>query len=163
WMGAICVVLAGSAVGRRLPFPEAVVWCVLGYAVGFLPGVAGLRLDPHTALFLILPPLVYASSVRLPWPEFRANLRPIALLAAGLSCFAAIVVGGPLYGCLLGIAVVAIRKRITDPRLEITVSLLTPFAAYLLPEFLGGSGILATVATGMYVGEQRSAVVPAGA
>ena len=40
--------------------------------------------------------------------------------------------------------------------------LLTPFAAYLLPEHLGGSGILATVAAGMYIGERLSDVVPAG-
>jgi CPA1 family monovalent cation:H+ antiporter len=46
--------------------------------------------------------------------------------------------------------------------MEIAVSFLTPFAAYLVPQNLGGSGILATVATGMYIGERSSTLVPAG-
>lgn len=248
-IGAVCLVLVGAAAGRRFPFPEAVIWCVTGYAVGFLPGVGGLRLDPRTTLFLILPPLVYAASVRLPWPEFRSNLRPIGLLAFGLvlvhtaavaaiahyaaglawpvaaalgaivsptdpaaatavasrvglpgklvailegegllndavaltllrlaiaaaaggfavssgvARFTAIVAGESVYGWLLAAGVMWLRRRIVDPRLEITVSLLTPFAAYLPPELLGGSGILATLAAGMYIGEQLPAVVPAG-
>ena len=76
--------------------------------------------------------------------------------------FFAILIGEPLYGWLLGVAIAEMRKHIEDPRLEIAVSLLTPFAAYLVPVYLGGSGILATVATGMYIGERRSTLVPAG-
>ena len=38
-----------------------------------------------------------------------------------------------------------------DPRIEITLSLITPFLAYWPPEHLGGSGVIATVATGLYI------------
>jgi CPA1 family monovalent cation:H+ antiporter len=41
---------------------------------------------------------------------------------------------------------------VDDPPIEITVSLLTPFAAYLLAERLGLSGVLAVVTTGFYLG-----------
>ena len=37
------------------------------------------------------------------------------------------------------------------PSIEITLSLITPFLAYWPPEYLGGSGVLATVTAGLYV------------
>jgi CPA1 family monovalent cation:H+ antiporter len=40
---------------------------------------------------------------------------------------------------------------VRDPRVEITLSLMTPYIAYWVPEHLGGSGVLATVAAGLYV------------
>ncbi len=42
------------------------------------------------------------------------------------------------------------------------MTLVTPFAAYLVPVSLGGSGVLATVATGMYIGEQRPELLSSG-
>jgi CPA1 family monovalent cation:H+ antiporter len=38
-----------------------------------------------------------------------------------------------------------------DPRIEVMLSVLTPFLAYLPPQHLGGSGVLATVTTGLYI------------
>jgi CPA1 family monovalent cation:H+ antiporter len=65
--------------------------------------------------------------------------------------FAAILVGETLYGTLLGLVLVKVRERLKDPSLEMVVSVLTPFLAYLPAEQLGGSGILATVITGLYM------------
>ena len=45
----------------------------------------------------------------------------------------------------------ALRRWARDPRVEITLSLITPYIAYWIPEHLGGSGVLATVAAGLYV------------
>ena len=44
-----------------------------------------------------------------------------------------------------------LRRFMRDPRIEITLSLITPFLAYWPPEHLGGSGVIATVATGLYI------------
>jgi CPA1 family monovalent cation:H+ antiporter len=46
------------------------------------------------------------------------------------------------------------HKRVDDAPIEITVSLLTPFAAYLLAERLGVSGVLAVVTAGLYLGRR---------
>jgi CPA1 family monovalent cation:H+ antiporter len=43
------------------------------------------------------------------------------------------------------------RQRAHDPQIEITLSLLTPYVAFWIPEHLGGSGVIATVACGLYV------------
>jgi CPA1 family monovalent cation:H+ antiporter len=44
-----------------------------------------------------------------------------------------------------------IRKWSRDPQVELTLSLITPYASYWLPEHVGGSGVIATVACGLYV------------
>jgi CPA1 family monovalent cation:H+ antiporter len=44
-----------------------------------------------------------------------------------------------------------LRRWVNDPHIEIVLSILTPFIAYWPPEHLGGSGVLATVATGLHV------------
>jgi CPA1 family monovalent cation:H+ antiporter len=44
-----------------------------------------------------------------------------------------------------------LRRWVGDTRIEITLSILTPFLAYWPPEYLGGSGVLATVTTGLYI------------
>jgi CPA1 family monovalent cation:H+ antiporter len=49
-------------------------------------------------------------------------------------------------------AAAAWGRRLGDPALDTAASLLTPFAAYLGAEAAGGSGVLATVAAGLYVG-----------
>jgi CPA1 family monovalent cation:H+ antiporter len=69
--------------------------------------------------------------------------------AAGL--FAAIVVGEILWGIGVGWLMLRLRRWIDEPRIEIVVSILTPFLAYWPPEHLGGSGVLATVTTGLYI------------
>src|ERR1700739_178706 len=44
-----------------------------------------------------------------------------------------------------------LRRWVRDPRIELTLALLTSFLAYWPPQHLGGSGVLATVTTGLYI------------
>src|SRR5712691_3477768 len=65
--------------------------------------------------------------------------------------FALIVVGEIAYGIAVGWLSLHLRRWANDPRVEITLSLMTPYVAYWIPEHLGGSGVLATVAAGLTV------------
>lgn len=65
--------------------------------------------------------------------------------------FALIVVGEILYGIAVGWLSLRLRQWAREPRVEITLSLMTPYLAFWVPEHLGGSGVLATVACGLYV------------
>ena len=65
--------------------------------------------------------------------------------------FAAIAVGEILWGVGVGWLMLRLRRWVNDPHIEIVLSILTPFIAYWPPEHLGGSGVLATVATGLHV------------
>src|SRR5262249_35677630 len=59
--------------------------------------------------------------------------------------FALIVIGEIAYGIGLGWLSLRLRRWASDTRVEITLSLLTPYAAFLLPAHVGGSGVLATI------------------
>src|SRR3954471_17824999 len=65
--------------------------------------------------------------------------------------FTLIVIGEIAYGIAVGWLSLRLRRWARDPRVEITLSLMTPYLAYWIPEHLGGSGVLATVAAGLYV------------
>lgn len=65
--------------------------------------------------------------------------------------FAAIVAGEILFGLAVGWLSLRARHHARDPQIEITLSLLTPYIAYWVPEHLGGSGVIATVTCGLYI------------
>jgi Na+/H+ antiporter len=65
--------------------------------------------------------------------------------------FSLIVVGEVLWGIAVGWLMLHLRHWARDTHIEVTLSVLTPFVAFWPPEYLGGSGVLATVATGLYV------------
>jgi Na+/H+ antiporter len=65
-------------------------------------------------------------------------------------------IGGVAIGVAAGLAIAAVRKRLDDPPTEITISLLTPYAAYLPAEELGASGVIAAVTVGVVLGWRAS-------
>ena len=64
--------------------------------------------------------------------------------------------GGLAIGLGVGWVVAFIRERLDDPPTEITIALLTGYAAYLPAEELGFSGVIAAVTVGIYMGSQTS-------
>jgi CPA1 family monovalent cation:H+ antiporter len=65
--------------------------------------------------------------------------------------FAAIVTGEMMFGAAVGWLSLRARHRARDPQVEITLSLITPYVAYWVPAHFGGSGVIATVACGLYM------------
>jgi monovalent cation/hydrogen antiporter len=236
----LLAVLAGvSLLARRLDTAPAILLLVAGIGLAFIPGVPRLELPPDLVLLLMLPPLIYSASVAMSWRDFKANLRPIALLAIGCvlftacavatathyliglpwsvgfllgaivappdvvaplaiarrlrlprrvlvilegeglvndatalilyrfavvaistgafsltrasATFSAIVIAEVVFGVAVGWLSLRLRKWADNPKVELIFSLLTPYIAFWVPEHLGGSGVLATVACGLYV------------
>jgi CPA1 family monovalent cation:H+ antiporter len=87
----VAVLLA--LVARRLHTPPAVAFVLGGMLLAVTPGVRALEIDPDLYLALFLPPLVQSSAFFTVWRAFRANLRPILLLAVGLVFFTAFAIG----------------------------------------------------------------------
>jgi CPA1 family monovalent cation:H+ antiporter len=73
--------------------------------------------------------------------------------AGALGRFVLSYVGGVVAGLVVGWLTIHVRRFLHDPLLENTVSVLTPFAAFLLAEEVHASGVLAAVVTGL-VGSQ---------
>lgn len=235
----VAVTAIAAAGARRLGVPHSILLVLLGIALAFVPGLPRVALDPELVLLLLLPPLLYSSGVGISWRGFRANLRPILLLAVGCVLFTAtvvaaamhwlfglpwavgfvlgavvslpdavapmaiarrlavpqrvltvlegeglvndatalilfsfavaavarggvsiadaaasfvlIVMGELIWGVGVGWAMLRLRRLVHDPQVEIVLALLTPYLAFWPPHGLGGSGVLAAVAAGLYV------------
>src|SRR5277367_3278731 len=63
---------------------------------------------------------------------------------------------GIAVGLILGFIVEWFERRIDDGPIEIVMSILTPYAAYLAAETIHASGVLAVVACGLYLSRQSS-------
>ena len=61
-------------------------------------------------------------------------------------------VGGILVGLLLGRLIHLMRRRMSNPSLATALTVIVPFAAYLVAEELHASGVLAVVAAGFALG-----------
>ena len=85
-IGALCIM--ASRLG--IPYPVALV--LGGLLLGFVPGLPQFTLDPSLVFLLFLPPLLYAAAWQTSWRDFRANLRPISLLALGLVLLTTVLV-----------------------------------------------------------------------
>jgi monovalent cation/hydrogen antiporter len=130
-LGAIVAppdVVAPLAIARRLGIPRRVLVVLEG---------EGLANDA-TALIL-----------------YRFAVAAIATgafsFAQATATFAAIVVGEIAWGIGVGWLSLHLRRLAHEPRVEIVLSLITPYLAFWAPEHVGGSGVLATVAAGLYV------------
>ena len=224
----------------QVPYPILLV--IGGAALGFIPGIPDVQLNPDVVLIIVLPPLLYAAAFFSSLRELRDNLRAISLLAIGLVIFtmvgvavvahevidgmsweAAFVLGavvsptdpvaasaiasrvgaprryvtivegealvndatalvaykfavaaavsgsfsladagwrfvlnavvGVAIGIAVGYVIAQVRKALDDAPTEITISLVTPYFAYLPAEALGVSAVLAAAVTaGIYLG-----------
>lgn len=70
--------------------------------------------------------------------------------------FIAALAGEFFYGLLVGYCMGEIRLRISNPKLHMIASILTPFIAYIPAEKLGASGVLATAVAGFMIGHRYS-------
>jgi CPA1 family monovalent cation:H+ antiporter len=75
-------------------------------------------------------------------------------VGSALGDFALAVGGGVVAGIGVAWVLAQIRRRAEDVLVEGGMSLVTPFAAYIAAEAIHGSGILAAVAAGLYMGQR---------
>jgi monovalent cation/hydrogen antiporter len=74
----------------------------------------------------------------------------------GLARLVYLVIGGLAIGLLIGVVVGWAEKFIDDGPVELVVSLVVPYAAYLAGERMHASGVLAVVACGIYMSRKST-------
>lgn len=70
------------ALARFVDLPPSLALFALGVASPFVPGLPPVHVDPQFVLNLFLPPLLYASTVRVSWHLLRFTLLPGVVLGA---------------------------------------------------------------------------------
>jgi CPA1 family monovalent cation:H+ antiporter len=121
--------LAATAIARRLGVPRRLVTVLEGESL------------VNDATALVAYHLAVAAVVAGSFTLWEAGLQ-----------FVSRGVGGVAIGLAVGWLIAEARRRIEDPVVEIVLSVVTGYAAYLPAELLGASGVLAAVTAGLYVG-----------
>jgi Na+/H+ antiporter len=121
--------LAATAIARRLGVPRRLITILEGESL------------VNDATALIAYRFAVAAAVSGSFVIWQAGLR-----------FLVGATGGVLVGLLVGWLVAEVRRRLDDPVVEIVISVVTGYVAYLPAEQLGVSGVLAAVTAGLYVG-----------
>jgi Na+/H+ antiporter len=235
-----------NALARWLSVPYPIPLVLGGLALGLVPGMPDIELEPELVLVIFLPPLLYAAAFFSDLRALRDDVRAISLLAIGLVLvttglvamighawmglswpmafalgaivsptdpvaatsimrrlgaprrivniiegeslvndatalvayrvavtaavggsfsvldagveFVTSAAGGIAIGLVAGFAVGEIRRRLDDTPTELTISLLTAYAAFIPADELGLSGVLASVTTGIYLGWRAPAI-----
>src|SRR5216683_3263368 len=86
----------------------------------------------------------------------------VAVIVGSLSLWQAslqlviVSLGGLLIGLVIAWPVAWLHRHLDDAPIEITITLLTPYAAYLLADALQVSGVLAVLSAGLYLSHQSS-------
>ena len=80
----LVVVLALTTIAEKLLIPYPILLVIAGLALALVPGLPVVHLDPDLVFLVFLPPILWAAAYFTSFREFRANLRPIGLLAVGL-------------------------------------------------------------------------------
>ncbi len=73
-------------------------------------------------------------------------------VADGIRQFVIVAAGGAALGLVIGYAASRITAQVDDARIEITLTTIVAYGSYLLAEQLHVSGVIATVAAGLMVG-----------
>ena len=230
-----------AVIARRYGIPYPVLLVLGGLAIGLVPGLPVVELEPDIVFLLFLPPILFGAGYFTSIHDLRANVRAIGLLAVGLVLFTTVTVavvaqllipslgwaaafalgaivappdavaatavfqrlgvprrtvtilegesllndatalvayrfavaaaltgtfslvdaggtfllasiGGVVLGIAVGHVVSLIVRKVDDEVFSVVITFLAPLGAYLPAEELGLSGVVATVAAGIWVG-----------
>src|SRR5215213_789153 len=245
----LVAVAALGGMARYISVPYPILLVLSGAALGFVPGLPEVELDPDAVLLIFLPPLLYGAAIFSNFGDMRADTRALTMstigLVLGTMCAVAVVahalipdmpwegafvlgaivsptdplagslvlrrlgaprrlvsivegeglfndatalvaykvavaavvvgsfsladagvdfvfgaLGGVAIGLIAGVLIGEMRKRISDIQLNVTLSLLTGYAAFIPADAIGASGILATVTAGLYMGVRGPQILP---
>ena len=126
--------VAATAIARRIGLPRRIVTILEGESL----------LNDATALVALRTALAAASV-------------GVHTIEVGLD-FLWASVGGAALGVVVFVIVAKVRKLVTDPVMDTAISLVTPFAAYLLAEKLHSSGVITVVVAGLLLGHKAPVI-----
>jgi monovalent cation/hydrogen antiporter len=130
--------VAATAIGRRIGIPRRIVTILEGESL----------LNDATALVALRTSIAVGGA-----GASTLGGDDVSVLDVGVD-FVLAAAGGVVVGLLLYFVVGRVRRRVTDPVIDTSLSLVTPFVAYVAAEQVHGSGVLAVVISGLLLGHK---------
>ncbi|PZQ91994.1 MAG: sodium:proton antiporter [Leifsonia xyli] len=96
-IGGVIAIVAAAAWAPRLGLAAPLILVVLGVGYSLIPGVPPIDVEPDIILLGVLPPLLYAAAITVPFVDFRRNLSTISVLSVILVVASALVTGFVLF------------------------------------------------------------------
>jgi len=163
-LAGFSVAAVAYATGLLLPGFDLRVGFVLGALVAGTDAVAATAIARRMHLPRRISDLVEGESLLNDATSLLALEFSVAMLVnntvpsfqEGALRLLYLVVAGVLLGMVSGWLIHRCQVLITDAPLEVTLTLIAPYVAYLAAESAHASGVLATVACGLYLGEKQS-------
>jgi len=158
------VVIVALVTGFLLPGFDRRVGFVLGALVASTDAIAATSIAKRMRLPQRLVDVLEGESLLNDATSLLALEFSVAMLVAdstpsfgqGALRLVALIAGGVFIGLLAGWIIRWCQLRLTDAPLEITLTLLAPYLAYIAAESAHSSGVLATVVCGLFLGEKQS-------
>lgn len=124
--------VAATAIARKLGLPNRITTILQGESL----------VNDATAITAFKVALAAAVGASAGWTD-------------GIREFLLASVGGVAVGLLLMVPIHVLRKKLSEPLLQNTLSLLIPFVAYAAAERVHASGVLAVVVVALYLGHRN--------
>lgn len=105
-LGLLAIAFSAS-LAPRLRIASPLLLVVLGIAVGALPQIPDITIDPEWILAGVLPPLLYSAAVQMPTMDFRRDLRTISGLSVALVVVSAVALGFLFHALVPGLPLAA--------------------------------------------------------
>ncbi len=80
----LALMIGFSAIADKVKLPYPILLIVVGIAIGFVPTMPEIELNPDIIFLIFLPPLLYDAAFNISFNEFRTNLNTISTLAVSL-------------------------------------------------------------------------------
>jgi CPA1 family monovalent cation:H+ antiporter len=112
------VVLALTTIAHKLLIPYPILLVIGGLLLSLVPELPPVHLDPDLVFLVFLPPILWSAAYFTSFREFRADIRPIGLLAIGLVIITTGAVAVVVHAALPGIgwpAAVALGAIVSPP------------------------------------------------
>jgi monovalent cation/hydrogen antiporter len=169
-VGLVLVTVAAVAAVAHwlIGLPWAAAW-VLGAVLGPTDPVSATAIIRRLGAPARIETILEGEALVNDGTGLTAYKLAIAAAGAGLSAvhvawqFVAVAAGGIAIGLLVGWLSARLRIAAREPSIDVVLSVLTPFAAYVAAEEIGVSGVLAVVTAGVYIGNRSLEISEAGA
>lgn len=166
---AFTIVVLIATRGVLLPGFDWQSALLLGAIIGATDAIAATAIARSFGLPARLTELLEAESLINDGTGLLAFQFGLAILASGhapspiegVGRFVFLSAGGVLVGLMTGFVVAKLEHWIDDGPIEITISLLTAYAVYLLAEKLHTSGVLAVIACSMWMSRESHSFMSA--